>query len=69
MLNKIIAMITVLFSILFFSYRKGKNDQINKGNNEILKDIKKIRKAKARRSNDNINVVTDRLLADADNSK
>jgi len=47
MVNKFIALITALFSIIFLSYRKGRNDVKSKQVKQMLEEV---RKGKTRRA-------------------
>jgi Tfp pilus assembly protein PilE len=65
MIERIIGVITILASIIFFSYRKGVKDVKNKSNAKALKNAKSSKKRKAKRANDNIATVKQRLRKDS----
>jgi hypothetical protein len=58
MINKIIAVITFLFSVIFFSYRKGKKDLKSDQIKNLVQDYETRKKADEKFNN--------RVVSDAD---
>lgn len=65
MIEKIIAVITLLASIIFLSYRRGFKNAESKNNKKILQSAKESKKRKAARANDDISIVKQRLRKDS----
>lgn len=52
---------TLLFYLLFKSYKKGKDEQIQEGNNKAIKDALEIKKDESVRFNDGVDAARERL--------
>lgn len=64
MINKILGLITILFSIIFFSYKKGKKDTESEQVKEMFDEVKRINNLKneqERLSGDDLNAYYDKL--------
>ena len=67
MINKIVAAIGFIGSIIFFSYKKGRKDSRSSQYKFLFNSLKEREDAKKERDNDNIDTVTKRLLKDVNN--